>query len=117
METISGSRKKGGRPAKTIKREIRAAVRFSNYEYYIVKEKAREAGLTPSAYIRQAAIKAKILQRISTDQVELIRQLTGMSNNINQVARACQREGMYESMKYFADCRDKFDTLLKILKP
>jgi Bacterial mobilisation protein (MobC) len=101
METVSKIKKKTGRPAKAIKKEIRACVRFSRHEYFIIKEKARHAGVNASEFIRQTAIKAKIITRIKGEELHFVRQLVGMSTNLNQVAKVCNREGMFEAMQYF----------------
>jgi predicted DNA binding CopG/RHH family protein len=43
-------KKSQGRPSKTSKKEIRAAIRFSKTEYFIIKEKATKAGVKPSSF-------------------------------------------------------------------
>ena len=45
MTTVSKTTKKAGRPTKAVKKEIRACVRFTRPEYFIVREKARQAGV------------------------------------------------------------------------
>ena len=117
METVNKKRRKAGRPCKIIKKEVRACVRFSNHEYFIVKEKAKEAGVNASAYIRQTAIQSKITSRLSEEELQFVRQLVGMSNNMNQVAKVCHRDGLFEAMQYFENYRNGFDTLLKKFKP
>src|SRR5665213_861627 len=116
METVSKKLKKAGRPVKAIKMEIRACVRFTKYEYYIVREKAAQAGLNASVYIRHTSIQGKTKPRLSEEEYHFVRQLIGMSNNINQVAKVCHREGLYEAMKYFEDYRNLLDSILKKLK-
>lgn len=116
METVSKKQKKAGRPAKAIKMEIRACVRFTCHEYFIIREKATQAGVNASVYIRQMAIQGRITSRLTADEVQTIRQLIGMSVNINQVAKICHREGLYEAMQYFEHYRNLFDGLLKKLK-
>ncbi len=117
METVQVKKKKAGRPAKTIKKEIRACVRFTRYEYFIIKEKAAEAGVNASVYIRQTAINGKIIPRLSEDELHFVRQLAGMSSNMNQVAKVCHREGLFEAMQYFENYRNHIDHILKKLKP
>lgn len=116
METVSKEIKKAGRPVKSIKKEIRACVRFSKYEYYIIKEKAVQAGVNTSVYIRQIAIHAKIMHRITEEELHFVRQLAGISNNINQVAKICNQEGLYEAMQYFENYRNLIDDVLKKFK-
>ncbi len=76
METVNKKQKKAGRPHKAVKKDIRACVRFSNHEYFIIKEKAKEAGVNASAYIRQTAIQSKITSRLSEEELQ-IRQEAG----------------------------------------
>jgi hypothetical protein len=117
METVSKKQKKAGRPPKAIKKEIRACVRFTRHEYFIIREKAAQAGVNASVYIRQTAIQGRIISRLSADEVQTVRQLIGMSVNINQVAKICHREGLYEAMQYFEHYRNLIDGLIKKLKP
>jgi Bacterial mobilisation protein (MobC) len=116
METVSKIKKKMGRPAKAVKKEVRACVRFSRHEYFIIREKAREAGVKTSEYIRQTAIKAKIITRINAEELHFVRQLVGMANNLNQVAKVCNREEMFEAMQYFESYRNQVDEVLKKLR-
>ncbi|MCW3090483.1 MAG: mobilization protein BmgB [Ferruginibacter sp.] len=116
METVRTKRKKAGRPVKEIKKEVRACVRFSNYEYYILKEKASQAGLNISEYLRQTAIKAKITSRLTTEELHFVRQLAGISNNLNQVAKVFNQQGLFEGMKSFENYRNMIDGILQKLK-
>ncbi|MDH7464674.1 plasmid mobilization relaxosome protein MobC [Chitinophagaceae bacterium 26-R-25] len=116
MEAEKKTKKKTGRPPKTNKKEVRACVRFSKLEYFILEQKAKKAGINVSTYLRQLAIKATITSRLSPEEITICRQLIGMASNINQVARVCHREGLYEAMQYFEQYRKAFDTILQKLK-
>ena len=116
METVSKKQKKTGRPTKAIKKEIRACVRFTRHEYFIIREKAAQAGVNASEYIRQITIQGKIIPRLTADEIQTVRQLIGMSVNINQVAKVCNREGLFEAMQYFEHYRNQIDHLLKKLR-
>ena len=117
METVQMKRKNSGRPVKDIKREVRACVRFSNYEYYILKGKARQAGINISEYLRQTAIHAKITSRLTTEELHFVRQLAGISNNLNQVAKVFNQQGLFEGMKSFESYRNMIDDILQKLNP
>ncbi|MDQ2720626.1 MAG: MobC family plasmid mobilization relaxosome protein [Bacteroidota bacterium] len=117
METVSKKTKKPGRPSKAIRKEVRACVRFTRSEYFIIKGKASQAGIKASAYIRETAINSKIIPRLSDDEIHFVRQLAGMSTNMNQVAKVCHREGLFEAMQYFENYRNLIDQILKKLKP
>jgi hypothetical protein len=117
METVSMKRKKAGRPAKAIKKEVRACVRFTRPEYFIIKEKAAKAGRTASAYLRQVAIYATVTTRLTEEERQFVRQLIGMANNLNQLAKSCHQEGALRAMLYFENYRRELDDILKKLRP
>lgn len=116
MQQESSNKQKGGRPKKAITKNIRAAVRFSATEYFIIKEKAKFAGLRPSEFLRQTAIQAKVIPRITKEDLQLLRQLAGLSTNINQVAKACHKEGLFQAMRYFEQYQSAIDAIIKQLK-
>jgi len=116
METVRMNKKKAGRPAKEVKKEIRACVRFTRNEYFIIQEKAARAGMKVSAYIRQVGIYAVVHPRLTEEQRQNVRDLVGLSNNFNQLAKACHREGILPAMAYFESYRDKADELIEKLR-
>ena len=117
MEIVSKKEKKSGRPAQDIKKIVRACVRLTQHEYFIIKEKAAAAGMKPSGYIRQTAINARVTPRLTEEEVHFVRQLIGMSGNMNQVAKVCHRDGLFEAMQYFESYRNLIDGIIKKLKP
>jgi hypothetical protein len=116
MEKMIMQRKKAGRPAKAIKKETRTTVRFSKTEFFIITEKADKAGINLSDYIRQAAIQREIKPRLTDEDRHFVRQLIGMANNLNQLAKLCYQEGILRGMAYFETFRQKIDDILKRLK-
>ncbi|HEX8277107.1 MAG TPA: plasmid mobilization relaxosome protein MobC, partial [Segetibacter sp.] len=113
METVREVKKPGGRPAKSIRKDIRTAIRFSKTEYFIVRQKALKAGLKVSVYIRQIAIEGVVTARLGEEDRHFVRQLIGISNNLNQLAKNSHQEGMLKTMFYFESFRDEIDSLLK----
>src|SRR3954470_6538493 len=107
--------KRAGRPVKATKKDIRAAVRFSKTEDFIVRQKAAKAGLKVSAYVRQMVLIGKLTNRLSEEERQFVRQLIGMSNNLNQLAKNSHQEGMLRTMLYFEAFRNQIDSLLKKL--
>ena len=116
METGSARKKVIGRPTKPIKKEVRAAIRFTKAEYFIIKEKAATAGVKPSFFIRQTAIHAMVKSRLTEEERHFVRQLIGMSNNLNQLVKSCHQEGVFKAMVYFENYRKSIDELLKNLR-
>ena len=117
METVSMKRKSAGRPVKAVKRDVRACIRFTRQEYFIIKEKAAKAGMNSSTYLRQLAIYATINSRLTDEERNFVRQLIGMANNLNQLAKSCHQEGAIRAMVYFERYRTHLDEILKKLKP
>ncbi len=116
MEKRKRQKQKPGRPIKEDKKEVRAAVRFTKKDYQIVEEKSSKTGLTTSEFIRQTALLSSVNSRLTNEEIHFVRQLIGMSNNLNQVAKTCNREGLFEAMRYFENYRNEMDTILKKLR-
>ena len=91
-------------------------MRFTRPEYFILKEKAAKAGMTPSSYIRQIAIHALVSTRLTDEERHFVRQLIGMANNLNQLAKCCHQEGALKAMRYFRNFLEQLDALLKKLQ-
>src|SRR5688500_9691906 len=106
----------GGRPKKTVKREKFSGIRFTKSEHFIVKQKASKAGLPLSSYVRQMAIYGNVKSRLDDEERHFVRQLIGMANNLNQVAKSCHEEGVLKAMLYFENYRTQMDELLIKLK-
>ena len=85
---------KGGRPPKKVKRQSQLMVRLTETERFLIEEKARDAGMKPSAWFRQAAKQAKVLARLKPDDLRHLRTLTGMANNLNQLTHLAHKEGL-----------------------
>ena len=116
METVTERKKKVGRPVKAVKKEVRACVRFTRPEYFIIKEKAANAGMTTSFYMREVAIHAQVTTQLTEEERQFVRQLIGMANNLNQLAKSCHQEGALKAMVYFQSYREHLDALLKKLQ-
>jgi hypothetical protein len=112
----SEKRKRGGRPKQAIKRESPTGVRFTKNEYSTLKEKADKAGIGVTTYIRQMALKGKVIARMSDEERHFYRQLSGMSENFNQLTKKAHQEGILTGVLLFEKYRDAFDDILKKLR-
>jgi hypothetical protein len=108
--------KKGGRPVQAVKKQVRITVRFSKAEYFIIQGKANRAGLKPSAWLRQAGINGGTVPRLTREEGQFVRSLSGIENNINQIAKACHKEGAVAAAAYFEEYRIIVNGLLKKLR-
>ena len=87
---------KGGRPTKTLseKRKYQVLLRLNTMEYYILLGKAREASITRTEFLRQLITKAEVKARIKPEEMQLIRTVSGMANNLNQIAHRLNSFGI-----------------------
>jgi hypothetical protein len=107
---------KGGRPKMPVKKESATGVRFTKSEYFIVKHKAQKAGLKISAYIRSMAINGKVMQRLNEEERQFVRQLVGISNNLNQLTKNAHHVGMQAIKINLEQYTNIIDELLLKLK-
>jgi len=97
MKTIK-NRNTNGRPVKkpSEKKAYKITVKMATEEYYSLKAKARLAGVNRSEFIRQCICSSVVKQRLTPELVRYIRQLSGMANNVNQIARTANAAGYLE---------------------
>jgi len=68
-------------------RQNRLEIHLSDKEYRHLKKQAEASGLSLSAFIRKAIMGIEVKARPPTDYPEILRQLSGIGNNLNQIAR------------------------------
>ena len=91
---------KGGRPKKSLAEKLKYPVRFKlcSKDYYDLKLKAADARMKIPEFARQATINGEVRPRLTPEDAGHIRQLSGMANNLNQLARQANKSG-YEEIK------------------
>lgn len=89
-------KKSGGRPklAGYQKRTKCFRIMFTENDYIYILSKAEQAGLSVNEFCHQAAMDCQICQRISPEMVSAIRDLSGIANNVNQIARQMHTYGL-----------------------
>jgi hypothetical protein len=105
----------GGRPKKVIKRESATGVRFTKAEYFVIKQKALKAGMRITNYIREMSLNGNVTARTSEEERHFIRQLIGISNNLNQLTKKAHQEGLLTAVLHFEKYRNIIDELLQQL--
>ena len=106
MEEISKPEPKkhrGGRPKKAIKRTCILVLRVTPTELMLIKGKAKEAGHTPSSWVRQASKRASIVARLTPADIGHLRMLAGVANNLNQMTHLAHKEGLLYHQR---NCRE-----------
>ena len=106
--------KKGGRPKlnQSEKLQYRIPVRLCTRDFYALKAKAKQVGMTCTEVARMAIIGCQIHQRLTPEQMDCIRKLSGMGNNLNQIARRANAEGYINARTEYFYLADKIDNII-----
>jgi hypothetical protein len=106
--------KKGGRPklSPAEKLKYRIAVNLCTKDFYALKAKATQAKMTCTEVARKAITGCQIRQRLTPEQMDCIRKLSGMGNNLNQIARKANAEGYTNTRSEYFYLADKIDNVI-----
>lgn len=117
MRTIK-NRNTDGRPKlpSTEVRKYRIEVRFATAEYFSLKAKAKAAGATISEFIRTALHSCTVKERLRPQHLKHILQLTGMANNLNQIARRANAVGYTSASTDSERIAKEIDNVIKSIE-
>ena len=110
---------KGGRPTKTLseKRKYQVLLRLNTMEYYTLLGKVREASISRTEFLRKLIINAEVKSRIKPEEMQLIRTVSGMANNLNQIAHRLNSFGISTLNEDLNALKVLIYELIKRLKP
>jgi hypothetical protein len=110
--------RKGGRPQLNPSRKLkyRVAVKLCTQDYYTLKAKAVQAGMTYTELARMAITGCTIRQRLTPRQMDCIRKLSGMGNNLNQIARKANTKGYTSARDEYLYLADKIDKIINLME-
>ena len=110
--------KKGGRPklSPSEKLKYRIAVNLCTEDYYALKAKATKAKMTCAEIARLAIIGCQVWQRLTPEQMDCIRKLSGMGNNLNQITRKANAEGYFSTRNEYFYLADKIDNVINLIE-
>jgi hypothetical protein len=85
---MNTTKKKGGRPplADSQKKTFTVKLSFDKGQYNLIGFKAKKAGMSKSEYCREAALGNKITPTLTAEELDSLRKLSSMANNLNQLA-------------------------------
>ena len=103
-----------GRPpmAAPEKLKYKITVRFATKECFLLKEKARRAGVTLSEYQRRVSATSVVRERLRPQHLQHILKLTGMANNLNQISRKANAAGYVGIRTEYRNIASKIDDLI-----
>ena len=86
-------------------------------ELHFVEQRAAEAKLKPSEYIRKAALNGRIeIRRYHAPGPDIANQLSRIGNNLNQIARICNTTGNDSRARFIeAHVEDELRPILQLL--
>ena len=90
-------------------------VKFSKIDYERLCRRSRQANLTLAEFLRVSAFETTITARHSAEETAVIRSLTGMANNLNQLTRLAHAKGIERLEKQIASVVQEVRRLLKYL--
>ena len=112
-ETTKGEahrqRHKGGRPAlpKARRRSKSVTVKFSKIDYETLRVRCRKVNRRMAEYIRESALQSEVVMPHTTEDASLYRDLAGMANNLNQLARLSNQTSLYHTSRKVDEALDK----------
>ncbi|HEY4205994.1 MAG TPA: hypothetical protein VGM31_04235 [Puia sp.] len=104
-----------GRPKKAVTRDKNIGFFVTQAQYFIIQQKASQAGVNISDYLRQAAIFGEVRSRWSPEERDIFKKMVGMSNDIHQLAAAARQEGVLRCALYFEKYGKHIDEMIKRL--
>ena len=97
----NSQRHKGGRPAlpKACRRSKSVTVRFSKIDYETLRVRCRKANRRGAEYIRESALQSAVVMPHTMENASIYRELAGMANNLNQLARLSHQTSLYHTSR------------------
>ena len=92
------------------KRTIKKQIWINKDEDNLLKAKAKKSGLNESEFLRSCIKGYKIKEQPTKEIIEFTRQITGIANNINQIARVVNTVGYIrdEDLDYIKNTMPQF---------
>ena len=88
-------------------------VKFSKIDYERLCRRSRQANLTLAEFLRVSAFETTITARHSTEETAVIRSLTGMANNLNQLTtRLSHQAGFHRTQRTVTELLQKLKEII-----
>ncbi|WP_353123733.1 MobC family plasmid mobilization relaxosome protein [Dysgonomonas capnocytophagoides] len=87
-------------------------LKLTEKDFKSVKEKAGKLGMKATQYAREIVLKGSVKLRFSLEDLDLMRKLSGMANNLNQIARQANKSGLANTAMEVISITTKIKKLL-----
>ena len=102
-----------GRPEKEkTKLSCSINLKLTEKDFNSVKEKAERLGMKATQYAREMVLKGSVRLRFSLEELDLMRKLSGMANNLNQIAKQANKSGLANTAMEVISITTKIKKLL-----
>lgn len=112
MDTLKNSTTKWGKYDK--KYEVKT-IKFTPEEWNKIKIASSAIGIAPATFIKSCALgyRSKLIPRPSKSDMETVKQLRKMGNNLNQIAKTCNQTKEVDAcvLSYIKSLKDLFINL------
>lgn len=98
MENKKRKSPKTGRPVKE-KEKLSTSInlKLTEEDYKSVREKAERLGMKTTQYAKEMTLKGGIKSRFTLEELDLMRKLSGMANNLNQLTKKAHTDGFQQA--------------------
>lgn len=79
------------RPTKAIKRKEKLTLYYTKAEFKMIEKFADRHGISKAEFARLKSLDHKLRPRLTIQEADYYRQLTGMANNLNQLTRVANQ--------------------------
>lgn len=86
-------------------------LKLTEDDYASLKEKAEKLGMKATQYAREMALKGRVKSRFTIEELDLMRKLSGMANNLNQITKLTHQRGLYKVTEVLIEIIDKIKSL------
>ncbi len=109
---------KGGRPKSLPhkKKSYQLNIKLASMDYLILTIRANNANMSKPDYVRKAIMSSQVVGRLTPSENDLIRELTNMGNNLNQLAKRANQAGFNVVQNDYFNLATKLDDVLEMLR-
>ena len=112
IENKEEHKAKRGRPLKEETKLTRSInLKLTENDYALLKVKAEKMGMKATQYAREMALKGGVKSRFTLEELDLMRKLSGMANNFNQITKLAHQRGLFMVTEVLIEIIDKIKSL------